>query len=69
MALGLILDEFWAQVGGQVGAKLAPRSEEMVYQIDVKKTSKIWSRGDPQVLRTWSGVQVPKESLRDPKRE
>ena len=27
MALGSISDRFWAQVGGQVGAKLAPKSD------------------------------------------
>ena len=39
--LGPIFDGFWAQLGGQVGAKLAPKSEEMGYQGDVKKSSKI----------------------------
>ena len=46
--LGPIFDGFWVQVGGQVGAKLAPTSEEMGYQDDVKKSSKIWSRGGQQ---------------------
>ena len=45
MALGSVLYGFWALVGGQVGAKLAPKSEEMRYQDDVKKSLKIWSRG------------------------
>ena len=49
MALGSIFDGFWAQVGGQVGAKLAPKSEERGYQDDVKKSSKIWSRDMPRV--------------------
>ena len=34
MALGSIFGRFWAQVGGQVGVKLAPKSEEMGYQDD-----------------------------------
>ena len=39
------MDGPWgAQVGGQVGAKLAPKSEERGYQDGVKKPSKIWSR-------------------------
>ena len=49
MALGSILDGFWAQVG----AKLAPKSEEMGYQDDVKKASKIWRRSGTQVVRRW----------------
>ena len=44
MALVSVLDGFWAQVGGQVGAKLAPKSEEVGYQNDVKKSSNIKSR-------------------------
>ena len=44
MALGLIFGGLCAHVGGQVGAKLAPKSEEMGYQDDVKKSSKIWRR-------------------------
>ena len=49
-ALGSILEQFWAQVGGQVGAKLAPKSEKLELQDDVKKTSKKrsdekWARG------------------------
>ena len=44
MALGSIFGGFWAQVGGQVGVKLAPKSEEMGYQDDVKKSSKVWRR-------------------------
>ena len=41
MALGSIFGGFWVQVGGQLGAKLAPKSEEMGYQDDLKKSSKI----------------------------
>ena len=44
-----IFDGFWAQVGGQVGAKLAPKSEEKGYQDDVKKSSKIWRRKGTRV--------------------
>ena len=40
MVLGSIVGGFWAQVGGQVGAKLAPKSKEMGYQDDVKKIIK-----------------------------
>ena len=47
--LGQIFGGFGAQVGGQVGAKLAPKSEERGYQDDVKKSSKIWSRGGTRV--------------------
>ena len=53
-ALGAILDGFWLQVGGQVGAKLAPKSEEMGYRDDVNKSSKIWSRGGTRLVREWS---------------
>ena len=53
-AFGSILAISWAQVGGQVGAKLAPKSEEMGYQDDVKKSSKIWSRDATQVVLEWS---------------
>ena len=55
MALGSIFDRFWAQVGGQVGAKLAPKSEEMGYQDDVKKTSEIWSGDGTQWSARKSG--------------
>ena len=37
MALGPILERFWAQVGKQNGAKLAPKSEKWGSQDDVKK--------------------------------
>ena len=40
MALGAIVGGFWAQVGGQVGAKLALKSEKIGYQDDVKKSTK-----------------------------
>ena len=66
MALGSIFDGFWAQVGGQVGAKLAPKSEEMGYQDDVKKSSKIWRRGGQQVVRggpQWNLVQAPNSTI------
>ena len=36
-ALGQIWDGFWLQVGGQVGAKLAPKSEKWGPQDDVNK--------------------------------
>ena len=48
MALGAIFGGFGGQVWGQVGAKLAPKSEEVGYQDDVKKSSKIWSREGTQ---------------------
>ena len=45
--LGWVLDGswvdfggFWDQVGRQVGAKLAPKSDKIGYQDDVKKSSK-----------------------------
>ena len=46
--MGHIFGGFGAQVGGQVGAKLAPKSEEKGYQDDVKKSAKIWSRKGQQ---------------------
>ena len=55
MALGLIFDGFGAQVGSQVGAKLAPKSEEMGYQDDVKKSSNIWRRDGPRWYASKSG--------------
>ena len=66
MALGSIFDGFGAQLGGQVGAKLAPRSEEMGYQDDVKKSSKIWSREWTRVdavVRRWSWVLAPNSTI------
>ena len=49
MALGSIFGRFGAQVGGQVGAKLAPKSEKMGgYQSDVNKSSKNKSRSEKQ---------------------
>ena len=56
MALGAIFGGFWGQVGGQVAAKLAPKSEEVGYQDDVKKSSKIWRRSGMQCYA--SGPQV-----------
>ena len=44
MALGSIFGCFWDQVGRQVGAKLALKSNKMGCQDDVKKSLKIWSR-------------------------
>ena len=41
--LGTIFGPFWLQVGRQVEAKLAPKSEKTRYQDDIKKTSKIKS--------------------------
>ena len=71
MGLRAIFGGFWGQVGGQVGAKLAPKSEEMGYQDDVNKSSKIWRRKGwqqadllapnnitiPTVLASWLAVQ------------
>ena len=57
MALGAIFEGFGGQVGGQVGAKLAPKSEEVGYQDDVKKSSKIWSRSGPRVVRGWYALR------------
>ena len=37
MALGSIFGQFWTQVEGQVGAKLAPKSENLEIQEDIKK--------------------------------
>ena len=53
----------------QVGAKLAPKSEKIGYQDDVKKSLKILSRGGTRwsaVVSGGKGVLAPKESLRDP---
>ena len=65
MALGSIFGRCWAQVWGQVGVKLAPKSKEIGYQDDVKKSYKIWSHSGPQwyaVVRSgpqWSGGPGP----------
>ena len=40
MALGWIFGGFGVQVGGQVGVKLALKSDKMGYQDDVKKSTK-----------------------------
>ena len=45
MALGKILERFLGQVGGQNGAKLAPKSEKWGSQDDVKKREAKRSRG------------------------
>ena len=66
IALGSIFGRFGAQVGGRVGAKLAPKSEEMGYQNDVKKSSKIWRRKGTQWFRSGRVSRPLKESLRDP---
>ena len=66
IAVRSTFDRFWAQLGGQIGAKLAPTSREMGYQDDVKKSSNKKSRKGTRVVREWSGVQAPKESLWDP---
>ena len=66
MALGSIFDRFWAQVGGQVGVKLAPKSEGMGYQDDVKKSSKFWNREGPRVVRSGTRVNLvlaPKSTI------
>ena len=66
MALGSIFGRFWAQVGGQVGVKLAPKSEKMGYQNDVKKSYKKKSRGGPQGYASgpqWSGVLSPNSTI------
>ena len=57
MALGSIWDGFGAKVGGQVGAKLAPKSEEMGYQDDVEKSSKFWRRDGAAVVRGGAAVK------------
>ena len=51
---GAILERFWAQVGGQVGAKLGPKSEKWRSQDDVKKYVVKVSRRCTQV---YSGVR------------
>ena len=56
-ALGPILERFWAQVGGQVGAKLAPKSEKLELQDDVKKTSK--KRSDKKWAGEFGGRKFP----------
>ena len=59
MALGCIFGGFSVQVGGQVGAKLAPKSEEMGHHADVEKSSNIWRRMGTGMVRIWS-ARVPK---------
>ena len=60
----------WSQVGGQVGAKLATKSEKMGYEEDVKKVDKIWSRsgsaGVTQVTRILAPKNPPKPGSRGP---
>ena len=48
MALGSIFGGCWLQVGRQVGAKLAPRSEKRAYQDNVKKSFEISSSSNLQ---------------------
>ena len=48
MALGAMLGGFWVQVGGQVGAKLAPKRTNKEYKNKVnKKMSKKTENGEP----------------------
>ena len=51
MDFGWLLDRFLRDLGPklgvQVGTKLAPKSEEMGYQDDVKESLKTWRRGGP----------------------
>ena len=65
-ALGPILERFWAQVGGQVGAKLGVKSEKLELQDDVKNTSKKrsdekWARGFGS--RKFPGSEAPRKPL------
>ena len=52
IALGSIFRRFWGQVGGQVGAKLAPKSKDM----GTKTMSKNHQKSGHAVVR--SGTQV-----------
>ena len=58
MALGSIFGAFWVQVVGQVGAKLAQKSEEMGYQDDVNKSSKMWRRDGTRVVLSGMRVKI-----------
>ena len=49
LEFGMIFGGFRLQVGRQVEAKLAPKSEEKGYQDDVEKSPKIWRRKGSQV--------------------
>ena len=57
MDFGWLLERFWGQVRGQVGAKLAPTSEKLELQDDVKKTSK--KRSDKKWAREFGGRKFP----------
>ena len=48
MDFGSLLNRFLVDLGPKLGAKLAPKSEEMGYQDDVKKSSKSWRRKGTQ---------------------
>ena len=56
MALGAIWGGFWFQVGGRIGAKSAPRLEEMGYQDDVNKSLTNLEPQGYAVVRKWSAV-------------
>ena len=56
MDFGWLLDRFLTDFEPKLGVKLAPKSEEMGYQDDVKKSLKIWSRKWTHVVR--SGPQI-----------
>ena len=59
-ALGAILGGVWLQVGRQVGAKLAQKSEKTGYQDDVNKSSTIWSREGHAAVLPRTGILAPK---------
>ena len=66
MALGSILERFWAQVGGQNGAKLAPKSEKWGSQDDVKKSKAKRSCGFMRVHPVRGGVGPYKPYIPEP---
>ena len=50
---------FGAQVGGEIGAKLAPESKEIEHQDNAKKSSKIWSRAGWQAADPLAPNRIP----------
>ena len=56
MALGAILGRFWAQVGGQVGAKLGRKSEKWRLQDDVRTCV---VQNEHKCMQVYAGVCKP----------
>ena len=70
MDFGSLLDRFLVDFVPKLGVELGPswcqKSQEIGYQNDVKKSSKIWRRKGTQWFRSGWVSRPLKESLRDP---